>query len=326
MHCVIIGFTNAINANNIVRKIFDGDEVRAVKEINPYLINGPFIIVAARTKPLCDVPRMVYGSMPIDDGAFTLEEEDVEKILSENPKCKCYIRDYAGGAELLKNKKHWCLWLIDADPNEIKKSPSIVKRIERVKAFREKSGRPQTKQAAQFPMLFDEIRQPNSDMLVFPKVSSEKRRYIPISFVKSSTIISGSALMIADADNYMFGVLSSNVHNAWMRVVAGRMKSDYQYSASNVYNTFPWPNPTESQKKAIELTAQGILDARAKYPNSSLATLYDPLTMPPELRKAHTLNDIAVMHAYGFSTNMTESDCVAELMKMYQSLVASSHT
>lgn len=171
-------------------------------------------------------------------------------------------------------------------------------------------------------MLFGEIRQPNSDMLVFPKVSSEKRRYIPISFVKPSTIISGSALIIADADDYMFGVLSSNVHNAWMRAVAGRMKSDYQYSASNVYNTFPWPNPTDEQKQRIALTAQEILKVRALHPDQSLAVQYDPRFIKKELTKAHIANDKAVMQAYGFTTKMTEADCVAELMKMYQKLVA----
>jgi hypothetical protein len=213
---------------------------------------------------------------------------------------------------------------VGANPTEIKKSPTIIERINKVKEYRLGSNRPQTIKAAETPMLFGEIRQPDTDMLVFPKVSSERRRYIPISFVSAQTIISGSALIIPDSDLYMFGVLMSNIHNAWMRVVAGRMKSDYQYSASNVYNNFPWAEVTEQQKEKIVETAKGILDARALFPDSSLADLYDPLTMPLELRKAHTANDKAVMASYGFGTKMTEAECVAELFKMYQKLAGKS--
>ena len=196
-----------------------------------------------------------------------------------------------------------------------------MKRIKATADFRAGRNRPQTLALAQTPALFGEIRQPEKNMLVIPKVSSENRRYIPICYVSPDIIINGSALIVADATLYHFGILTSNVHNAWMRTVCGRMKSDYQYSGSVVYNNFVWCNPTDEQKKKIEQTAQAILDARALYPDSSLADLYDELTMPPELRKAHQANDRAVMQAYGFDVKtMTESTCVAELMKMYQEL------
>lgn len=319
VHCVIIGFT-CFNIQE-KKKIFDLESEKEAIEINPYLIDAPFTLVLARTEPLQFVPKMIYGSMPIDNGYFTLEKEDVDIIVRENKNCDKYIREYVGGAEIIKNQKRWCLWLLNANPTELKKSPFILNRIEQVRTFRLSSSRPQTLKAAETPTLFGEIRQPDSDMLVFPKVSSEKRRYLPISFVGKNTIVSGSALLIPDAKLYIFGILISNIHNAWMRMVAGRMKSDYQYSASNVYNTFPWPEPSDEQKRKIEQTAQGILDARKLYPNSSLADLYDPLLMPAELRKAHTENDRAVMKAYGFDIKLSEADCVAELMKMYQKLV-----
>ena len=198
-------------------------------------------------------------------------------------------------------------------------------RVKKVKEFRISSGRKQTQSLADVPFLFGEIRQPDSDMLVIPKVSSERRRYIPIGFVPSTTIVSGSALIIPDADMYIFGVMESNVHNSWMRLVAGRMKSDYQYSKNVVYNNFPWPNPTNEQRDLIEKTAQGILDARSLYPDSSLADLYDEVLMPLELRKAHRANDKAVMQAYGFWGKLnSESECVAKLMKMYERLTVES--
>jgi hypothetical protein len=202
-----------------------------------------------------------------------------------------------------------------------------MERIKLTEEFRKKSNRPQTLALAETPMLFGEIRQPNSNMLVIPKVSSEKRRYIPMAYILPQIIINGSALIVPDASLYLFGVLTSNVHMAWMQTVCGRMKSDYQYSGNIVYNNFPWCSPTIEQKSKIEHTAQGILDARALYPDSSLADLYDRLAMPPELRKAHRENDKAVMQAYGFSIKDTaESSCVAELMKMYQKLIKNEHS
>lgn len=319
VHCVIVGFSYGNNGKS--KFLYNGNMRSTARNINGYLIDAPIVSIKSRKKPLNDVKEMVYGSMPIDNGGFTLDSSDVKTITSECSECAKYIRHYAGGNEIINNVERWCLWLVDEKPSEIKKSHFILNRIQEVKAFRESSSRPQTRKAAETPMLFGEIRQPKSTMLVFPKVSSEKRRYIPIAYVKPSVIISGSALIIPDADTYMFGILTSNVHNSWMRVVCGRMKSDYQYSASNVYNNFPWPHPTDSQRAKIEQTAQRILDARTLYPDSSLADLYDPLTMPSELQEAHRANDRAVMHAYGFDIkNTSESDCVAQLMEMYQEL------
>lgn len=322
VHCVIIGFSQGKSLKT--KRIFMNDSIsHEAKNINPYLVDAPTVLIKRRSKPLCNVPKMNYGSMPIDNGHLILDKSDIDKLLSENPQNSMLCRRYAGGEELLNNKERWCLWLQDVPPQVLQKSKFVMERIKQTKESRERSRRPQTKAAALTPYLFGEIRQPDSCMLVFPKVSSEKRKYIPISFVEPKFIISGSALVIPNANLYMFGVLISNVHNAWMRTVAGRMKSDYQYSGSIVYNTFPWPTPIEQQKAKIEQTAQAILDARALYPNLSLANLYDEVTMPPELRKAHQNNDRAVMQSYGFDYHtMTEPDCVAELMKMYQKLAS----
>ena len=318
VHCVIIGFTTGVFIGQ--KRICTDNNWRNAKNINGYLIDAPNIVVGTNSQSICNVPKMSYGSMPIDNGNLILNRDEVKQILSESPECKKYIRRYVGGNEILNNKERWCLWLVHANPSDIKKSRFILSRIDNTRRFRLSSKRPQTLKAAEAPSLFGEIRQPNTQMLVFPKVSSEKRKYIPIAYIDPSVIVNGSALIISNANLYTFGILTSNVHNAWMRTVAGRMKSDYQYSANNVYNNFPWPTPSDEQKKRIEKTAQGILDARALYPDNSLADLYDLLTMPLELQKAHTANDRAVMKAYGFSTKMSEADCVAELMKMYQKL------
>lgn len=318
VHCVIIGFcSHDING----RKLYSNGQTIVTKNINPYLVNADNVIIKSSSYPICNVQTMVYGSMPIDDGHLILNEFDREELLKENVENSKYIRKYVGGAEILQNKIRYCLWLKDFSPKEIKHSPFIMNRIKLTEEFRRKSKRPQTIALADVPYLFGEIRQPNSKMIVVPKVSSENRRYIPIAIIEPDIIVNGSALIVQNADNYTFGVLMSNVHNAWMRTVAGRMKSDYQYSGTVVYNTFPWCSPTDEQKAKIEQTAQAILDARAKYPDCSLADLYDELTMPVELRKAHQANDKAVMQAYGFDyKTMTESQCVAELMKMYKKL------
>lgn len=324
VHVVIIGFCCA--SDNIQEKVIyrDGQQ-NFVENISPYMSEGNMVIIESRTKPICSAPPMMYGSMPIDKGYFTLSEEDVKSLLHESLENKKFIREYIGGIELLHNTKKWCLWLNHHSPREISKSQFIMDRVKKVKEFRISSGRKQTQSLADVPFLFGEIRQPDSDMLVIPKVSSERRRYIPIGFVPSTTIVSGSALIIPDADMYIFGVMESNVHNSWMRLVAGRMKSDYQYSKNVVYNNFPWPNPTNEQRDLIEKTAQGILDARSLYPDSSLADLYDEVLMPLELRKAHRANDKAVMQAYGFWGKLnSESECVAKLMKMYERLTVES--
>lgn len=318
VHCVIIGFI--CGKSDVKKAIYDGEIIKEVKEINPYLVEGSPIFIDKREKPVCDVPQMMYGSMPIDDGHLILSREDVDALLKESPDNARFIRKYAGGDEIIKNKERWCLWLEGISPKEMRQSSFIMERVQLTMNFRQDSNRPQTLKLAETPYLFGEIRQPKTNMLVIPKVSSERRRYIPVSFVSPETIINGSALIVPDATAYEFGVIISNVHMAWMRAVCGRMKSDYQYSGSNVYNNFPWPTPTEEQKQKIEQTAQAILDARALYPDSSLADLYDELTMPVELRKAHQDNDRAVMQTYGFpvKSTFTESQCVAELFKLYK--------
>lgn len=320
VHCVIIGFS--VLPEKKKRRLYTTENYQEVNNINPYLVDAPSVLIEGRSRSICNALPILYGSMPIDDGHLILGQEDVDKLLSENPNNQRFIKKYVGGAELIQGKKRWCLWLKGATPKELQSSSIIMERIKATAEFRKSSKRPQTLELANTPALFGEIRQPDTEMLAIPKVSSENRRYIPISYISPDIIVNGSALIIPNASLYHFGVLISNVHNAWMRVVAGRMKSDYQYSNKIVYNNFPWPTPTEEQKAKIERTAQAILDARALYPDSSLADLYDEVTMPPELRKAHQENDKAVMRAYGFDIKTTtETSCVAELMRRYQELV-----
>lgn len=327
VHVVVIGMYNK-KISTSKKILFGGNLITVSNNINPYLVTyiPDDVYCRSRAKNIDnDAPTMIYGSMPIDGGNLILNEDDVNEIVKEDQRYLKFVREYCGGNELINNKKRWCLWLEDANPNEYRNSRFITNRIKLTRKFRENSGRLQTKKLADVPYLFGEIRQPRTTTLVFPKVSSEKRRYIPIPFVKPEVIINGSSLMIPDATNYEFGILESNMHMSWMRMVAGRMKSDYQYSKELVYNNFPWPTPTEEQKKKIAETAQGILDARALYPSSSLADLYDELTMPVELRKAHQSNDKAVMAAYGLPIKgTTESDAVAKLFDMYKKLVSTS--
>ena len=319
VHCVIIGFSK-MNDKTKTIYLSDAQTIQATN-INGYLMDAPNVFINGRTSPISNVPQMLYGSMPIDDGHLILEEEDVQNLLKENPDNSRYIRQYVGGAELIKGTKRWCLWLQGASPQDLLKSTYIINRIEQTRAFRLSSDRPQTLKAADTPYLFGEIRQPDTNMLVIPKVSSETRRYIPISFVDNQTIVNGSALIIPNASLYAFGILMSNVHNSWMRAVAGRLETRYQYSANIVYNNFPWPSPTDDQRSKIEQTAQSILDARTIYRECNLAKLYsDKMYLFPELLTAHRENDAAVMAAYGFDIKMTESDCVAELFKMYKEL------
>ncbi len=321
VHCVIIGFCCLLNRIEKIIYVGEGN-IQKVKSINPYLIDAPSVLIESRSKNIGNVTEIMYGSMPIDNGYLILNKEERQELISENANNEKFIRKYVGGDEIINNKERWCIWLKDVSPKEIKQSNIIMKRVKQTEEFRKNSSRPQTQILAKTAFLFGEIRQPDTDMLAIPKVSSENRKYLPIAFVQPEIIVNGSTLIIPNANLYLFGILTSNVHNAWMRTVAGRMKSDYQYSGSIVYNNFPFPTPTVEQKGKIEKTAQRILDARNLYPDCSLADLYDELTMPKELRKAHQENDKAVMESYGFNwKKMTESDCVAELMKMYKKLV-----
>ena len=319
VHCVIIGFS--LNDDPAVKKIYHADgSFEEAETINPYLSNGPAIFIEAHSNPICNVPKMRFGSMPRDGGGFILTPEERTELIQKEPIAEKWIHLYIGATEFLNNKERYCLWLVGADPSELAKCPTVMKRVESIRDFRASSKAAGTRKFAATPTLFCQIAQPDSDYIIVPKTSSGKRRYLPLGFMSADVIASDHVFLIPDATKSEFGILMCNVHNAWMRQVAGRLKSDYRYSKDIVYNDFPWPSPSVDQQNMIEKTAQAILDARKLYPNSSLANLYNPLTMPPELWKAHTLNDIAVMHAYGFSTKMTEADCVAELMKMYQEI------
>lgn len=322
VHCIIIGFSFIKRTE---KYLYENDKVKKANNINPYLIDAPNVYIESHSSPLCNVPKMDFGSMPNDGGFLSnYSKEQKEDICNRYPNTEDLFKNIVGAEEFINNKERYCIWLKDVEPSIYKSNSIIMEAIKNVKDLRENSNREATRKLAITPYLFGEIRQPKTDYLLVPSTSSERRRYIPIGFFDSNTISSNANLVIPNATLYNFGVLTSNVHMAWVRTVAGRLKSDYRYSAKIVYNNFPWCNPTEEQKKKIEKTAQAILDARALYPNSSLSDLYDELTMPKELRKAHQENDKAVMVAYGFDwRKMTESDCVAELMKMYQEIIKS---
>lgn len=320
VHCVIIGFSTAPNL--ISKVLYTSDRNQIVQNINGYLLDGPNIFVESRKKPLCKVPDVVFGSMPNDGGYLSdYSTESKNTIVSEYPESAILFKRFVGATEFINNKERWCLWLQGISPAIIRKIPPILSAVENVQAMRESSNRAATRKLAETPMLFGEIRQPNSNYIIIPRHSSQNRKYIPIGFMSPDIICGDANLLLPQATLYHFGIMVSNVHNAWVHTVCGRIKSDFRYSVNMVYNNFPWPNPTDAQKAKIEQTAQAILDARALYPEASLADLYDELTMPPELRTAHQQNDRAVMQAYGFSVReMTESSCVAALMKMYQQL------
>ncbi|MBQ4128531.1 MAG: class I SAM-dependent DNA methyltransferase [Ruminococcus sp.] len=321
VHCVIIGFS-ASKTKQIERKLFYSDNrVQNVSNIHPYLLDMDDIFIENRSKPISNCSSLVYGSFALDDGNYTISAQEYKEILEKEPELSVYLKLFIGSEEFINGKKRYCIWLKNADPRIIRNSRILTRKVENVRTWRLNSNRKETVAAANTPMLFAEIRQPESNYLAIPITSSERRRYIPMGYMSKEIIASNHLLVLPDATLYDFGVLISNVHMAWMRTVCGRLETRYNYSARIVYNNFPWPSPTDEQKQKIEQTAQAILDARALYPDCSLADLYDELTMPVELRKAHQENDRAVMRAYGFDVKtMTESTCVAELMKMYQEL------
>ena len=320
VHCVIIGFSH-INCSTGKKQIFDNNSVITAENINPYLLDAPSIFVERRSNPISDVPPFVRGCQPTDNGNLILTEEEKNQLLAAEPEAVQFIRPFMMGKDFIQRKPRYCLWLVGANPALLKKCPSVLRRIEQVKEFRLRSTKAATRAKADMPMLFDEIREPKSDYIGFPTVSSQNRKYVPIDYLKQEVIPGNKIYFMEDALLYHFGIITSNVHMAWMRAVCGRLKSDYNYSNTIVYNNFPWPNPTEAQRAKIEQTAQAILDARALYPDCSLADLYDEATMPPELRRAHQSNDRAVMQVYNFDIKTTtEPTCVAELMKRYQAL------
>ena len=318
VYVVIIGFSYFDTENCY---LYENGKVKIVKNINPYLVDAPNVIVSARNKPICHVPNMISGGKQVEGGFIIFKEKEEEEFLKKEPKAIKYFKRFTNGETFINGKMQWCLWLINATPAELNSMPEVKKRILNVREFRLSSKKEATRKAADYPHRFVEIKQPAEDYLIIPLTTSKNRRYIPIGYLSKEVIANNGASIVPNATLFHFGVLTSNVHMAWMRAVCGYFGPSYRYSNNIVYNNFPWCTPTEAQKAKIEKTAQAILNARALYPDSSLADLYDEVTMPPELRKAHQANDRAVMQAYGFDVKtMTESKCVAELMKMYQKL------
>ncbi len=320
VHCVIIGFSTAPNKKSKI--LYSAERPQIVENINGYLVDADNVFVESRTTPICTIPKIGIGNKPIDGGFYLFKAEEKEKFIKIEPNSEKWFRPWVGSDEFINRYFRYCLWLGYCPPNELRKMPECLKRVEAVRNFRLSSSSAGTVKLADTPTRFHVENMPTDNYILIPKVSSEKRKYIPIGFLTPDVLASDLVFLIPNATLYHFGVLTSNVHMAWMRAVCGRLETRYRYSKDIVYNNFPWCNPTTEQKKKIEETAQAILDARALYPDCSLADLYDEVAMPPELRKAHQANDRAVMQAYGFDVKtMTESTCVAELMKMYQKLV-----
>ena len=319
VHCVIVGFSYQQVSPCY---IYDGDRRIEAKNINAYLIDAPNAFVGSRSKPLCDVPDIGIGNKPIDGGFYLFSEEERDEFIKKEPASSVFFHPFLGATEFIHQTPRYCLWLGHCSPAELHKMPHCLERVAAVREYRKASTSEGTRKLADTPTRFHVENMPDTTYILVPRHSSENRRYIPMGFLTPDILTSDAVQIIPNATLYHFGVLTSNVHMAWMRAVCGRLEMRYRYSKDVVYNNFPWPNPTDEQKAKIEQTAQAILDARAKYPDSSLADLYDELTMPIELRKAHQDNDRAVMQAYGFpvKSTFTESQCVAELFKMYQEL------
>lgn len=320
--CVIIGFANHDTDKKF---IYEYDTPKSepqelkVKNINPYLVGAADIVVSSRTKPFSEVPSMIFGSKPVDEGNYFFTNDEKVEFVNKEPASEKFFKKVISAKEFLNNKIRWCLWLKGAKPEDLKKCPAVLQRIENVQKFRLASKKAPTREAASTPTLFAEIRQPETDYLVFPRVSSENRKYIPIGFYSKGYILSDSCIGLPDATLYHFGILTSLMHNDWMRYTAGRLKSDYRYSNKLVYNNFPFPkNPSEKHIKTIEEKAQVVLDAREIYPDSSLADLYNPLTMPSELAKAHKALDKAVDATYSKRTFKDERERIEFLFELYQ--------
>lgn len=318
VHCVIVGFS--IGGGEGL--IFDGGRSDGASSgrrdvVNPYLVYAPWVILASRKRPLCDVPALAYGNKPADNGQFVLTTEEKDELLAEEPEALRFIRPYIGAKEYLNGKQRWCIWLLGVDPREYSGMPLISRRVEKVRAFRQASSAKDTRKRAEAPWEF--FRTPVHDVayLAIPLTSSERRKYLPIGFFGAGTVPSNATSVIPDATAYHFGVLESQFHSAWMRTVAGRLKSDYRYSGGIVYNNFIWPDPTPEQRAAIESCAQDVLNAREAHPGATLADLYDPDKMPTDLLSAHKELDAAVEAAYDVDFNGDEEKIVAHLFKLY---------
>jgi hypothetical protein len=329
VYCVIVGFAN-YDTNN--KSIFEYEDIRGeahelkAKNINPYLIDAKDLLIENKSIPICNVPKMVSGSMPTDDGNFIISSDEKDLFIQEEPNISKYIKPYIGAHDFLNNEKRYCFWLVDANPNEIKKSRIISNRVSLVNKFRSESKAESTRNY-KYPTLFRQVMQPKNDYILVPSHSSENRNYIPLGFFDTNNIVNKSCFSIANANLYHFGILMSIMHMSWVKHICGRIKSDYRYSKDIVYNNFPWPeNPTDKQTKAIEAAAQNVLDARAQFPNSSLADLYDPLTMPPALVKAHNELDKAVDLAYRSQPFSTEAKRMEFLFELYEKYTADLFT
>lgn len=327
VHCVIVGFSCISNNNK--RKLYTNERMQLVDNINAYLIDAPNVFIESCNNPICNVPKICSGGKPVEGGFLIFTKDEKSEFIKQEPRSEKYFRPFIGADDFINNKPRYCLWLLNASPSDLRQMPKVLERMEKVKKYRLDSSKIATRECAKTPHLFMEIKQPKNEYILVPATSSENRKYIPLGFVEPDYVASNAASYIDAADKFCFGILESNVHMAWMRAVCGRLEMRYRYSNTIVYNNFPWCNPTTEQKAKIEKTAQAILDARALYPDCSLADLYDELTMPVELRKAHQENDKAVMEAYGFRIKdeqtgkfrwLTESETVARLMHMYQEL------
>lgn len=326
VHVVIIGFSN-YDTNE--KKIFEYDDIKGepheikVKNINPYLVEGKDEFVIRRKKPICNVPELIKGNQPTDDGNFLFTSEEKERFLLIEPKAEKWFRKFIGSNEFINNIERWCLWLKDISPNELKHLPKVYERVQNVREYRLKSPKIATVRKAETPTLFDEIRHTDKDYLVIPEVSSERRIYLPIGYIEANTISSNKNYMLPNADYYQFGILSSLMHNTWTQQVSGRLESRIQYSNGIVYNNFPWPeSPTKKQKETVEKAAERVLELRAKFPESSLADLYDPNTMPPELVKAHQQLDKAVDLCYRSQPFPNETKRIEFLFELYDKYTA----
>ena len=335
VHCVIVGFhaggarscatATAMDARKRVppKLIFDGDKTTPASNINGYLLAAPNIFIQNRGNPPEDFPKLTQGSKPWDGGNLILSPEEREALVSSHPECNSFIKRYMGAEDLIKNKIRYCLWLLNVSPTRYRNVSEIMRRLAAVAEIRRKTKTVAVQKQADTPYLFSQIRQPDTDYLCVPEVSSESRRYVPIGFLPKDIIAANTVMTMANATPYLFGVLSSSVHTAWVRTIAGRLESRYRYTPS-VYNNFPWPgnpvNPVNPVKEKITTTAQAILDARASHSDCSLADLYDPLTMPPDLRAAHAANDRAVLAAYGLAPDTQEMDIVAHLFSLYKAM------
>jgi hypothetical protein len=326
VHCVIIGFANFDIPS---KKLFEYEDIkgvaqeRYVKNISPYLIEGKDIFVTARKSPLCQVSEMNKGSQPTDGGNFLFTEAEKDEFLAKEPNAQKYIYPFVSAHEHINGLKRYCLWLVDASPAELKKLPAVLERIENVKKIRLQSAKAATVKWAEKPTLFTENRQPDSDYILIPSHSSENRKYIPIGFMSKEVILNNSCFAVPKATPFHFGVLTSQMHMVWVKYICGRIKSDFRYSNTIVYNNFPWPeNPTPKQIAAIEGAAEKVLAARAQFPDSSLADLYDPLTMPPALLKAHQTLDKAVDQAYRPLPFTTDTQRIEYLFELYEKYAA----